>query len=300
MPSTLAASYTRCQRLTRHAARNFYYSFIALPADQHRAMCALYAFLRATDDLGDSTNSVDERRQALQAWRAALQSALQGHFDETTDPLLEALADTVHRFSIPPEYLHAAIDGIEMDLTIDRYETFEELAEYCYRVASVGGLCCIHIWGFHGEAALEPARRCGLAFQLTNILRDLKEDAQRGRIYLPLADLRQFGYTESQLLASEYNAEFEQLMIYEIERTEILYQSARELSGHLTPAGRAAYEAMWSIYHGLLQEIARRPADVLSRRLEVPRWKKWRIAAASCWTMTRHTWFSAGKVEASS
>ncbi|HEY5315335.1 MAG TPA: squalene/phytoene synthase family protein, partial [Pirellulales bacterium] len=160
MTWTLQSSYAHCQRIARAEARNFYYSFLALPRAKRLAMCALYAYLRHTDDLGDNAGPAEQRLQALTRWRQSLDRALEGQFDS---PMFLALADTVCRYRIPPEYLYAVIDGVVLDVEGRTYETFDELAEYCYKVASVVGLACIHIWGFSDERALLPARRCGLA-----------------------------------------------------------------------------------------------------------------------------------------
>ena len=183
----LAQSYAFCRRLSRLRHSSFYASFWLLPRDKRPAMHALYAFMRYTDDLGDSSLPVARRRAALQCWRRSLDDALAGRFGaEGADgrPLLPALADTVRRFAIPREHLHAVIDGQEMDLDAVRYETFAQLAGYCEKVASAVGLACIHVWGIRDDGALEPARKCGIAFQLTNILRDLREDCA-GRSICP-------------------------------------------------------------------------------------------------------------------
>ncbi len=205
-PGSIEASRAFCRQTARRAGSNFHASFFLLSRPKREAMEALYAFMRHTDDLGDSPAPVDARRAALARWRAQVQAALGGAAEPIAasvpsppaeDPfvaLLPALIDAVRRFSIPPVHLLAVLDGVAMDLDGRRYETFDELADYCRHVASAVGLACIHIWGFRGEEALEPARKCGVAFQLTNILRDLKEDTARGRLYLPAEDLRQCGY----------------------------------------------------------------------------------------------------------
>lgn len=275
MTTNIDDSYRHCQRLARRAASNFYFSFLLLPKTKRLAMCALYAFLRRTDDLGDSSAPADSRRQALSQWRTSLENALDGDF---TDPILPALTDTVRRYDIPRQYLFDALDGVEMDLTTCRYESFEELQEYCYRVASVVGLSCIHIWGFHGDDAKEPARRCGLAFQLTNILRDLKEDAARDRIYLPLADMRRFSYGPADLKQGKTNKQFHTLMRFEIDRAEQLYQEAMPLNDFLEPDGQRAFRAMVSVYHALLDEIRRRDGDVFRQKIRLGMMKKLRIA----------------------
>lgn len=282
MTWTLEASYAHCQRIARAEARNFYYSFLALPRPKRLAMCALYAYLRHTDDLGDNPRPAMERMQALANWRQSLDRALGGSFD---GPLFVALADTVCRFSIPPEYLSAVIDGVEMDVEGRTYETFADLTDYCYKVASVVGLACIHVWGFNDQRALVPARRCGLAFQLTNILRDLKEDAAGGRVYLPLEDLRQFDYSIDDLRDHVRDGRLRALMRYEIGRAEGLYIDAMELEEYLSPEGRAAFGAIVSTYRALLERIKRLDGDVFGRRVALSPWRKWGIAAR--WLLPR-------------
>jgi len=278
MTPELAASYDHCQRIARKTARNFYYAFLPLAKPRRLAMGALYAFLRKSDDLVDDEGLVD-RRGALARWRQSLTDALAGtRFD---DPLLPALAHTVATYRIPREYLFEALDGMEMDLDVHEYATFADLEAYCYRVASVVGLSCIHIWGFRGPEALEPARQCGVAFQLTNILRDLKEDAERGRIYLPLEDLARFDYTVEDLRASVRDERFRALMQFEIGRAEQLYREGAALYAWLEPAGQPAFEAMVALYHGLLGEIQRADGDVFQRRIRLSSWRKLRIAAGS-------------------
>ncbi len=237
MNPDLASSYAHCQRIARRAAGNFYYSFLVLPRAKRRAMCALYAFLRATDDLGDSDRSLAERRDALAAWRRELTGALAGASDSA---ILPALVDTVESYEIPCEYLYDCITGVEMDLDGREYDTFADLEDYCYHVASVVGLACIHIWGFSDPAALEPARRLGIAFQLTNILRDLKEDSERGRVYLPREDLRRFGYTPEELAAGVQNASFRELMNFQIARADDYYRAGAALEPLLSRDSRAA------------------------------------------------------------
>ncbi|HVC98515.1 MAG TPA: phytoene/squalene synthase family protein [Pirellulales bacterium] len=282
MTTTLESSYAHCRQLTRRTASNFYYSFLMLPRGKRRAMCALYAFARMTDDLGDNALPVAERRAALGDWRISLDKALVGEFDA---PIFSALADTVGRYRLPPEHLRALIDGVEMDLAHQGFETFDELCDYCSKVASAVGLCCIHIWGFTSSEALEPARTCGIAFQLTNILRDLKEDAALGRIYLPREDLRRFGYSADDLRRGNGDERFKQLMRFEIERAERLYQDASELQRWLEPDGKAVYGVMSGIYRGLLDEIKRLEGDVFSHRVRLSAWRKLRIAGR--WMLSR-------------
>jgi phytoene synthase len=275
MTWTVEASYAHCRTLARRAATNFYLSFFTLPKAKRQAMYALYAFLRRTDDLGDNAEPLETRRAALMQWRTSLERSLAGEFDS---PLFPALADTVARYDIPPEYLFAAIDGVEMDLNGGYYETFDDLCSYCHKVASVVGLACIHIWGFRGPEALEPARKCGIAFQITNILRDLKEDAATGRVYLPQQDLHRFKYSNDDLRNGIRDGRFRALMHFEIERTESLYREAAELARWLEPDGRKVFTAMVGIYRGLLDEIKRRDGDVFSSRVRLSTWHKLRIA----------------------
>ena len=203
MTTTLDAELRRLHEAWPDAAaRNFYYSFWVLPPAKRAAMCALYAFYRHTDDLGDGTTPLAERRAALQSLARGVACGTRRRDDD--DPLLPAVVDTVRRYAIPPEYLETAIDGVESDLDRTRFATFDELSDYCYQVASVVGLASIHVWGFRREpAAYEAARRCGIAFQLTNILRDVGEDAGRGRVYLPQDELDHSGLTDDDLHRGE-------------------------------------------------------------------------------------------------
>jgi phytoene synthase len=278
--SELAASYRLCRQVARSTASNFYYSFLLLPRAKRLAMCALYAFLRRTDDLGDSQQSLPIRRAALAAWRRSLERALTGQFD---DLLLPAVADTLARFDIPADYLREAITGVEMDLDIDRYETFDDLKLYCHRVASVVGMACIHIWGFRDPRAIGAACQCGLAFQLTNILRDLKEDAACGRFYLPEAELRRFDYTRQDLRQGVRDDRFRALIRFQIERAERLYDAGAELSQWLEPDGQKVFAAMLDTYRSLLGEIKRRDGDVFTHRVRLSRWRKIGIAARTLW-----------------
>lgn len=271
----LRTSYRYCGRLARRSASSFYYSFFLLPPAKRAAMCALYAFLRHTDDLADNQLPLDERRKSLDLWRQSLSRAMNGGFDS---PILPALRDTVTKFEIPLEYLIAVIDGVEMDLEHTRYQTFAELEDYCYHVASVVGLACVHVWGFRGEVGFESARQCGVAFQLTNILRDLQEDAANGRIYLPQEDLADFGYKNEELVAGIFNDCFRRMMRFEVGRAEELYRQASDLAPWLHPDGQRVFGAMMATYRGLLDEIRRRDGDVFTRRVRLSRWQKLKIA----------------------
>ncbi|MEQ8787795.1 MAG: phytoene/squalene synthase family protein [Pirellulaceae bacterium] len=273
----VAASYRECARLARRSASSFYWSFWLLPRHKRLAMCALYAFSRRADDLADSDKSLEERSGDLANWRRSFERAQQGEFD---DPLLPAIVDTLERFEIPPRRLSAILDGVEMDLEPRRFETFGELREYCLLVASAVGMACLHIWGFEGDVESEAALDCGVAFQLTNILRDLREDARRGRVYLPQEDMRRFGYREEDLLSGQCNEAFQQLMSFEIERTETLYQNTAPLYTSLPADGRRVLGMMSSTYWRLLQEIKQRRSDVLQERVSLSLTAKLGIAAS--------------------
>jgi len=240
-------------------------------------MCGLYAFLRLTDDLADGPGALPEKTAALADWRQATDACLLGRYSH---PLHPAFDQTVKRFRIPLEYVRAAIDGVEMDLRRTRYATFAELYEYCYRVASVVGLCCIHIWGFRDDSAKRHAENAGVAFQLTNILRDLGEDAARGRVYLPLEDLNRFGVTPDDLCRTSALANglrprgFTELMRFEASRAREYYDAARPLLPLLPPPGRAVFLMMARTYRGLLDEIERRNYEVYSSRVRVSFWRR--------------------------
>jgi len=286
--ASIEASYAHCRAVTRRARSSFRLAMLMLPPAKRRAMDALYAFMRHTDDLGDNAAPVAQRRALLDAWRTALEAALQpgpqsaapsspappqaptvGCSEERGRLILPALSDTVARFGIPPEHLRAVITGQEMDLAGCRYATFDDLAEYCHLVASAVGLACIHIWGFRGPEAFAPARHCGVALQLTNILRDLRQDAAMGRVYLPEEDLRQAGYTADDLRQGVADARFARLMALEIDRAKHHYREAAQLREFLLPDGRRCFDLMCGVYGRLLTNIAADPAAVFRRRVSL-------------------------------
>ncbi|MCC7084894.1 MAG: phytoene/squalene synthase family protein [Pirellulales bacterium] len=283
----LDASYAHCQRLARGAASNFYFSFLLLPREKRQAMCALYAYLRHVDDLADDeSRSANFRSVELNELKTVISSP---DFRAGNDPILPALADTMKRYSIPIEYLTAAIDGVKMDIAGTHYKTFEELEKYCYRVASVVGLACIHIWGFRGTQVLELASRCGTAFQLTNILRDLTEDAESGRCYLPQEDLERFGYSFDDLRRQEVSDRFRNLMDFETVRAEQYFAAAAELEPLLERDGQRAFRAMATTYGTLLKKIKQHPTAILFRRVRLSRWEKLRIAAGALFHANRQS-----------
>ncbi|MDB5350483.1 MAG: phytoene/squalene synthetase [Planctomycetota bacterium] len=281
MDEALRASYKYCGDLSRREAKNFYYSFLLLPPSRRRAMCALYAFLRHTDDLADEPGPAGGKRVALDLWRTDLDAALDGRPDAW--PGLPALAHTVGLHSIPRAYLHEVIDGVAMDVEPRRFESFEDLYKYCYRVASAVGLSCIHIWGYRsdGGRAEELAEKCGIALQLTNILRDVREDAKLGRIYLPQEDLIRFGVSPADLEADTPSLAVRALFEFEGRRAYDFYAQAAPLIRLVAPVGRPVLRAIVGIYRALLDEIARRDYDVLACRVSLSSWRKAAITIRS-------------------
>jgi phytoene synthase len=271
MTSELARSYAYCDRLARREAGNFYNGFRVLPRPQRLATCALYAFLRIADDLSDEPGEVGQKRALLASWREGLDRALCGAYAHRVHP---ALHHAVRTYRIPREYLDAALDGVEMDLGPVSFATFSDLRLYCYRVASAVGLSCLHVWGFTQERAKGYAEDAGLAFQLTNILRDLGEDAARGRVYLPQDELERFGYDAERLRLGRRDEAFRALMRYQVERARGYYDTAWTLVPLLKPAGRAVFLVMARTYRGLLDQIERRDYDVFSGRVRVSSWRK--------------------------
>lgn len=260
--NSLDADYERCAQVTRRSRSSFYYAFILLPPERRRALHAVYAFCRFVDDIADD-EAIREPAQLLRRWREELDRVYSG---VPTRALSRALADSARRFSIPRNLFEEIIAGVEMDLTRKRYATFEELRPYCYRVASALGLICIEIFSYRNPSAKIYAENLGLALQLTNILRDVREDAERGRIYLPLEDLARFGVSEDEILRGVYSPNFVALMAFEAKRAQSLYAAARRA---LAPEDRSTLltaEAMRLIYAALLEQIVKSNYRVLDRR----------------------------------
>ncbi len=265
MTTELEQSYEYCKLVAKSQAKNFYYSFTVLPPEKKAAMCAIYAFMRYSDDISDEAALSAGKHDLLPSWRAALDRAFEGDYGGSR--ILPAFHDVVKRYAIPKTFFHELIDGAEMDLTTTRYETFDDLYRYCHRVASVVGFVCIHVWGFSGdEEAYIPAEACGLAFQLTNILRDVKEDAERGRIYLPLEDMRRFGYSEEELLQGVTDDRFHALMRFEVARAREYYEKALPLIPLIDPVSRPTFVIMFRIYRGLLERIEEQGYNVFASR----------------------------------
>ncbi len=268
-------SYAWSTGVARSQAKNFYYSFLLLPAPQRRAMCAIYAFMRYCDDLSDDESIVD-RVAAIARWRTDLESALAGQASD--HPLWPAFIDSVTRYKIPHEYFFDMIDGVSSDLVPRNIRTFEELYDYCYHVASVVGLTIIHIFGFDDPRALDLAEKCGIAFQLTNILRDIREDAEKHRVYLPAEDLDRFGVNPSTFQPVRA---FHELMAFEARRAREYYDQSAPLVDLVAPSSRPSLRALIAIYSRLLDRIVASHYDVLSKRIRVPVWEKLWILASS-------------------
>ncbi|MFH5803858.1 phytoene/squalene synthase family protein [Alienimonas sp. DA493] len=302
-PADLDAAFAQCTRLARRTGKNFYWSFLTLPADQRRDMGALYAFMRVTDDLGDDpAEPLDRRRLAVANWRERTAAALHGEAIDPAAPhaaALIAFADVARRRGIPPGLPQDVIDGVAADLAAPppepgRPRVFFETAagrdEYCYHVAGAVGLCCLHVWGCEqlssdgGDgAAREPALACGRAFQRTNILRDVAEDAAAGRVYLPADRLAAFGVEPADLLGANLadvrdgeavRQRIERLLRCEADETRAEYADAEPLFNFVSPHGRGVLHAMTRIYGELLNRAERAGIDVLSRRVRVPSWRK--------------------------
>jgi len=292
----LARAYAACRTIAKREAKNFYYAFVALPLERRNAICAIYAFMRQADDLADDeTLPREERRRKLDVWLAAWHEAAAGA--PTADPVFLAVRDAIQRFAIPLQLLDELVDGVAMDLdhtstgAPDTYATFADLYRYCYLVASVVGLVCIRIFGYSGERAEKLAEETGIAFQLTNILRDVSEDAARHRVYLPLTDLATHGVSIDELLHRAPSAPptpAERALLASVaRRAEDYYRSADELLPLIHRESRPALWVLVSIYHALLKRIERADYDVFTRRASVPTAQKIAILLVG---LARTTW----------
>jgi phytoene synthase len=281
--SQLAVAYSVCRSITRSAAKNFYYAFLVLPRAKRQALCAVYAFMRRCDDIADDESlSMYDRRQKLTAWLDAFHRAESG--EPTDEPVLLALTDAQRRYSIRIGLLDQLAYGTAMDvegapadageapapheLSV-RYRTFDELYQYCYRVASVVGLVCIHVFGYRDPAAEPLAERLGLAFQLTNIIRDVKEDASMGRVYLPEEDLSKFGISLSAFHPVSDPALFRPLLAMEADRAREYYRAGDELVPLVEEDSQPALWVLMTIYQRLLEKIALREYDVFSDKVSL-------------------------------
>jgi 15-cis-phytoene synthase len=279
----LSMAYTVCRGIARAQAKNFYYAFLILPKPKRDALCAVYAFMRHADDLSDDPGLSPEQRQMhLHAWASALHSAVEGNPGD--DPVVMAVADAQRRYNIPLELFDQLVYGTTMDLQFEGaaqnpvpfvpYKTFADLYQYCYHVASVVGLVCLYIFGFKDERAKKLAEQTGIAFQLTNIIRDVKEDARMGRVYLPEEDLLQFGKTSADLAPARFAngvtaSEFSPLLEFEAQRAREYYRSGDELIMLISEDSRPCLWALVEIYRRLLDKITARQYDVFKEKVRL-------------------------------
>ncbi|HEV2987737.1 MAG TPA: phytoene/squalene synthase family protein [Candidatus Angelobacter sp.] len=289
MSDQLAHAYAVCRGIARRSAKNFYYGFVVLPSEKRNAFCAVYAFMRHADDISDGPDlSLHEKRLKLDAWLEAAKEVFDGK--PTDDPVLMALADSQKRFKIPVDLFEKLVYGTALDLEIPARtdsptvvcRTFEELRHYCYHVASVVGLVCIRIFGYQDSKAELLAEDCGLAFQLTNIIRDIKEDAGMGRIYLPEEDLARFGLSAEQLAHQNLSdaskpQQLRPVLEFEAERARRYYASAKWLMELIEEDSRPALWVLVEIYSRLLKKITDRDYDVLTERVHLTFFEKLKV-----------------------
>jgi squalene synthase HpnC len=298
----VAASYEECHRIARDAHSNFYPAFFLLPKPKRDGIVALYAFMRLIDDVSDEGADLAEKQRGLAKWRAALDQAITGEeqvFDgnaamispkETlagADEVLPALVDTIQRYKMPSRYLHDLISGAEMDLTIQVYPSFERLKEYCYRVAGTVGLTCTHIFGFRDAKASELAEKLGLAFQLTNIIRDVHEDYGLGRVYLPDEDLLRYGVAKEDFGRGEATLGMRELLRFEADRAWKLYEEGSRLVELIDEDSRGTLWLLVHTYSGLLARIESVDFAVFGERVRLPKAEKMMLIAKA--RFGRHT-----------
>jgi len=269
MTMTVAAAQAYCTNLTKLSGSNFYYSFAFLPKPKREAMYTVYAFCKAVDSAVDEPPPGSDPKEELRRWRAELDLVYAG---EPTWPLMISLAHHARRLSIPKAYFEELIKGVEMDLATTRYGTFEELSLYCYRVASIVGLICLHIFGPTSAHAQDYAVDLGMAFQLTNILRDLATDAGQGRVYIPQEDLRRFGYSDAELLGRKESPHLYEMIRFEAQRARMYYAKAQAALSSLPSKDRRALtvaEIMRAVYSTILERIERPDHAVFGPRVHL-------------------------------
>lgn len=252
--------------ITKTSNTSFYYSFSLLPRHKREAIHTVYAFCRYTDDIVDEESDEHRKPAILRKWRMELGRALRGQSSFT---ILNQLSVVARRFNIPVDHFYDLIRGMELDLVRNRYDTFGELREYCYLVASTVGLMCREIFGYRNASTRDYAINLGIALQLTNIIRDVKDDARRGRIYIPREDMERFGYSEEDLLHCRYTPAFVALMRFQCDRARFYFDSAREALKDEDKYYFFAARVMWSIYAHILCRIERSNYDVFERRISL-------------------------------
>ena len=275
-----AKSYEHCQEIARAARSNFYYAFFLLPKQKREGLAALYAFMRLIDDAADEGHDLAAKQRALAKWRAALDEAVinSGRFTASAPhraaEILPAHVDTMRRYQMPSRYLHDLISGAEMDLTVPTYPTFDRLREYCYRVAGTVGLTCTHLFGFHDPRALDLAEKLGLAFQLTNIIRDVHEDHALGRVYVPEEDCERYGVTPEDFGRTQATLGMRELLRFEADRAWQCYQEGVTLLGLIEPQSRPALWLLVRTYSALLARIEALDFAVFGERVRISRAEK--------------------------
>ncbi len=285
--TSVSDSYAFCHQIARAAHSNFYYAFFLLPKPKRDALAALYAFMRLVDDVADEGHDLAAKQRGLADWRAALDDAIIGQSQLVDDTaalnssapkgaaeVLPALVDTMHRYKMPARYLHDLISGAEMDLTLRTYPTFDRLREYCYRVAGTVGLTCTHVFGFHDPRALDLAEKLGLAFQLTNIIRDIHADYALGRVYLPEEDLARYGVSPQDFGKNEATLGVRELLRFEADRAWQCYQEGAALFGLIDPESRSALWLLVHTYSALLARIESLDFAVLGERVRLSKPEK--------------------------
>ncbi len=281
LPS-LDEAYRSCETVVKERAKNFYFAFLTLPRKERLAICAVYAFCRACDDYSDDDLELQRKLESLEEHRRLLHEAYEGR---PANSAFLALHDTVERYGIPLQYFDEIIDGVLMDLTVSRYATFDELYKYCYRVASVVGLVCIEIFGYTDPKAKAHAVDLGIAMQIVNIMRDVREDAERDRIYLPKEDMERSGYSEKDLFSGVVNGPFDELMRMQSQRAREHFQKGRLLLPLLSPRARACPAVLQGLYSELLGRIETRGYNVYGSRIRLStREKIW--LAGKIWLTT--------------
>ncbi len=276
MTDEVELAYRHCHQVAKEQARNFYYAFITLPAKKRRAIYVAYAFCRLCDDIADEELPVQIKIEKLAETREGLKECYAG---APRGPVFVALRDAAQAFDIPQQYFEDVIQGVEMDLTWSRYRNFEELRSYCYKVASTVGLICIQVFGYDKSSARDYAIDLGLAMQLTNILRDVKEDADRGRIYIPFEDMERFGYAESDLLNGVINQPFQGLMSFQAARARSLFESGWRLLPLLPVRSRACPAVLGGIYSHLLDRLEAADFPVFDGRVTLSAREKLLVTA---------------------
>ncbi len=280
--TSLQLGYRQSRAIARSEAKNFYYAFLTLPQARRGAIYVVYAFCRHCDDAVDTAESDHDKLAALANLRFNLGEA---YSQRTSDPLFEALADVAFRYDIPEQYFEDVIRGVEADLTKASYKDFEELRGYCYQVASVVGLICLQIFGYQDAKAKDYAIDLGLAMQLTNILRDVREDLEMGRVYLPQDELSRFGYSEAELRDYAINDAFVALMRFQAERARRYFDSGFQLLPYLSPRSRSCPAVLGRIYSKVLQHIEASGYDVFQKRISLSKGEKLRVTAQT-WLTT--------------